>query len=54
MYTQFYGLNEKPFSLTPDPRFLFLSESHRQALAHPPPRLEQAEGLIALTVAADT
>ena len=34
MYTAFYGLREKPFSLTPDPRYLFLSSSHREALAH--------------------
>ena len=33
MYTKFYGLNEKPFEITPDPRFLFLSENHREALA---------------------
>ncbi len=49
MYTQFYGLNEKPFSLTPDPRFLFLSESHREALAHLLYGIEQGEGFIAVT-----
>ena len=49
MYTQFYGLNEKPFSLTPDPRFLFLSESHREALAHLLYGIEQGEGFIAIT-----
>ncbi len=32
MYESFYGLNEKPFSLLPDPGFLFLSEKHRMAL----------------------
>ena len=33
MYTRFYGLKEKPFNLTPDPRFLYFSESHKEALA---------------------
>ncbi|SNB45089.1 ExeA family protein [Geobacter sp. DSM 9736] len=33
MYKVFYGLNEKPFSKTPDPRFLYLSRGHREALA---------------------
>ena len=31
MYNEFFGLKEKPFSLSPDPHFLFLSESHRRA-----------------------
>ncbi|MEW6184391.1 MAG: AAA family ATPase [Thermodesulfobacteriota bacterium] len=34
MYTQFYGFKERPFEITPDPGFLFLGESHREALAH--------------------
>jgi general secretion pathway protein A len=34
MYTTFYNLKERPFEITPDPDFLFLSESHREALAH--------------------
>ncbi|HPA00832.1 MAG TPA: AAA family ATPase [Chiayiivirga sp.] len=34
MYLDFYGLREAPFSITPDPRFVFLSERHRDALAH--------------------
>jgi type II secretory pathway predicted ATPase ExeA len=33
MYKAFYGLREKPFSKTPDPRFLFLSRGHEEALA---------------------
>lgn len=33
MYEAFYGLNERPFSKTPDPRFLYLSRMHREALA---------------------
>ncbi|MGC9053719.1 MAG: ExeA family protein, partial [Candidatus Hydrogenedens sp.] len=34
MYESFYGLKEKPFSLTPDPKYLFLSEKHKEAFAH--------------------
>jgi general secretion pathway protein A len=34
MYLEFYGLKEPPLAITPDPRFVFLSERHRDALAH--------------------
>ncbi|HNR33581.1 MAG TPA: AAA family ATPase [Candidatus Hydrogenedentes bacterium] len=34
MYEAFYGLSERPFNLTPDPRYLFLSEKHKEAFAH--------------------
>jgi general secretion pathway protein A len=34
MYEQYYGLRERPFDLSPNPRFLFLSEGHREALTH--------------------
>ena len=34
MYLEHYGLAEAPFSITPDPRFVFLGERHRDALAH--------------------
>ena len=33
MYESFFGLREPAFSLTPDPRFLWLSETHREGLA---------------------
>ncbi len=33
MYRTFYGLKEKPFEITPDPKFLYLSENHKEALA---------------------
>lgn len=33
MYKAFYGMNERPFSKTPDPRYLYLSRGHREALA---------------------
>jgi general secretion pathway protein A len=34
MYAQFFGLAQAPFSIAPDPRYLFMSERHREALAH--------------------
>ena len=34
MYTSYFGLKEKPFTIAPDPRYLFMSELHREALAH--------------------
>ncbi|NIR13906.1 MAG: ATPase, partial [Desulfobacterales bacterium] len=33
MYEEFYGFSAKPFNKTPDPKFLFLSRSHEEALA---------------------
>ncbi len=49
MYTAFYGLREKPFALVPDPRYLFLAVSHREALAHLLYGIDQSEGFIAVT-----
>ena len=46
MYADFYGLSEKPFNLVPDPRYLFLANSHREALAHLLYGIEQGEGFI--------
>ena len=34
MYTKFFGLSQDPFSISPDPRYLYMSERHREALAH--------------------
>lgn len=34
MYTHYFGLKEKPFSISPDPRYLYMSGQHREALAH--------------------
>ena len=34
MYQKFFGLQREPFSIAPDPRYLFLSARHREALAH--------------------
>jgi general secretion pathway protein A len=49
MYTGFFGLNEKPFSITPDPRYLFLSERHAEALAHLLYGVTESGGFIQLT-----
>ncbi len=49
MYTAFYGLREKPFALSPDPRFLYLAGSHREALAHLLYGIEEGEGFISVT-----
>lgn len=34
MYTHYFQLKQSPFSIAPDPRYLFMSERHREALAH--------------------
>ena len=34
MYLNFFGLQDKPFSIAPDPKFLFMTDQHREALAH--------------------
>src|SRR6201996_8432541 len=49
MYTSFFGLNEKPFAITPDPRYLYLSERHAEALAHLLYGINEAGGFIQLT-----
>jgi len=49
MYLDFYGFREPPFSLTPDPRFLFLSERHRDALEHLLYGIRERKGFIQLT-----
>jgi len=49
MYERYFHLTERPFSLTPDPDFLFLSASHQQALDHLLFGLETGEGFIVMT-----
>ena len=49
MYLTFFGLNEKPFAITPDPRYLFLSERHSEALAHLLYGINEAGGFVQLT-----
>lgn len=49
MYNEFYGFKEKPFSLTPDPHFLYLSSVHKKALAYLTYGLEDRKGFITVT-----
>ena len=49
MYTTFFGLNEKPFTITPDPRYLFMSERHGEGLAHLIYGVTESGGFIQLT-----
>jgi general secretion pathway protein A len=49
MYKSFFGLEEAPFNLTPDPRFLFLSQRHREAIAALMFGVNERKGFTALT-----
>jgi general secretion pathway protein A len=49
MYLAFFGLAEKPFAITPDPRYLYLSARHADALAHLIYGITEAGGFIQLT-----
>ncbi len=49
MYLEFYAFREKPFNLTPDPRFVFLSKNHKEAFAHILYGINNRAGFIALT-----
>jgi general secretion pathway protein A len=49
MYLSFFGLSEKPFAITPDPRYLYLSERHAEALAHLLYGVNESGGFIQLT-----
>ena len=49
MYLDLHGFREKPFNLTPDPRFIFLSKNHREAFAHLLYGIDNRVGFIALT-----
>ncbi|RME70754.1 MAG: AAA family ATPase [Verrucomicrobia bacterium] len=48
MYLNFYGLSEMPFNITPDPRFLFLSTTHKEAIQHLKYGVEAKKGFIVL------
>jgi general secretion pathway protein A len=54
MYTRFYGLKEKPFEITPDPRFLYLTENHQEALAHLTYAMKGRKGFTVITGEAGT
>lgn len=49
MYLEFYGLNDIPFSLTPDPRFLYFTASHREVMANLHYGIQHGKGLIVAT-----
>jgi len=49
MYTQFFRLTQSPFSISPDPRYLFMSERHREALAHLLYGVDSGGGIVLLT-----
>lgn len=49
MYASFFGLRQPPFSIAPDPRYLFMSERHREALAHLLYGVEGGGGFVLLT-----
>ncbi|KPH61412.1 AAA family ATPase [Pseudoalteromonas porphyrae] len=49
MYLSYFGLSEKPFSIAPNPQYLFLSERHKEALAHLTYGLGEAGGFVLLT-----
>ena len=49
MYTKFFGFKSKPFEITPDPKFLFLSESHKEALAHLTYAVRERKGFTVIT-----
>jgi len=49
MYENYYGFKEKPFQLSPDPRFFFASSHHQRALSYLQYGLDQGEGFIVIT-----
>jgi len=48
MYKSYYGFNEMPFNITPDPKFLYLSPTHQEALHHLKFGVEQHKGFIVI------
>lgn len=49
MYTSYFGLNENPFSIAPDPLYLYMSDHHREALAHLQYGIKSDGGFVLLT-----
>ncbi|MBF0450271.1 MAG: AAA family ATPase [Candidatus Magnetomorum sp.] len=49
MYTSYFGLKENPFNLTPDPRYLFLSRKHQEALSHLRYGIKERKGFVLIT-----
>ena len=49
MFEPFFGLSENPFNLTPDPKFLFLSKAHEEALSHLKYGIERRKGFVMIS-----
>lgn len=49
MYREYFGLKLKPFSITPDPKFLYMSPGHKEALAHLLYGLKEGSGFVVIT-----
>jgi general secretion pathway protein A len=49
MYLEFYGLKEKPFSVTADPNFLYLSKKHKEAISHMQYGIQERMGFLEIT-----
>ena len=49
MYKEYFGLKELPFSIAPDPRYLYMSNQHREALAHLMYGINTQGGFVLLT-----
>ncbi len=49
MYNSFFGFTENPFNLTPDPRYLFMSPSHKEAIEHMLYGINERKGFIVIT-----
>jgi general secretion pathway protein A len=49
MYAAYFGLKEAPFRLTPDPTYLYMSDHHREALAHLLYGMSAGGGFVQLT-----
>jgi len=49
MYLEFFGLKEKPFSVTADPNFLYLSKEHREAISHMQYGIQERMGFLEIT-----
>jgi general secretion pathway protein A len=49
MYNKFYGFKEKPFEITPDPKFLYLSENHKEALSTLTYAIRERKGFTVIT-----
>jgi general secretion pathway protein A len=49
MYEKYYGFSSKPFEITPDPKFFFQSENHKEALAHLKYAIKEGKGFTVIT-----